>query len=73
MRIDEIVTLNDVLKASQYIKLLRSLKARANTDINVTRIKNQVIQNWKKGMKHRKHYDNLLNQINLSLNDLIKK
>ena len=71
MRADEVVTLNDVLKASQYIKLLRSLKAHANSDINVTRIKNQVIQSWKKGMTHRKHYDDLLSQIHISLNDLI--
>jgi hypothetical protein len=72
MRIDEIVTLNDVLKANQYIKLLRHLKAHANQDINVTRIKNRVIQSWKKGLKHRKHYDRLLSEIDLSLNDLIQ-
>jgi hypothetical protein len=72
MRIDEIVTLSDVLKASQYIKLLRHLKAHANTDINVTRIKNRVIHSWKKGLKHRKHYDQLLSEIDLSLNDIIQ-
>lgn len=72
MRIDEIVTLNDVLKANQYIKLLRHLKAHANQDINITRIKNRVIQSWKKGLKHRKHYDKLLSEIDLSLNDIIQ-
>jgi hypothetical protein len=72
MRLDEIVTLNDVLKANQYIKLLRSLKAHAKNDINITRIKNRVIHSWKKGMKHRKHYDDLLSQINLNLNKLIE-
>lgn len=72
MRIDEIVTLNDVLKANQYIKLLRQLRARASKGINVMRIKNQVIQSWKKGMKQRKHYENLLSTININLNDLLK-
>jgi hypothetical protein len=72
MRLDEIVSLNDVLKADQYIKLLRMIKPSAGNDISVTRIKNQVMQSWKKGMTARKHYDSLLNQINLSLNDLIK-
>jgi len=70
MRLDEIVTLNDVLKADQYIKLLRRLKTTRN-DINVTRIKNQIMQSWKKGMKQRKHYDTLLSTIDISLNDLI--
>lgn len=71
MRLDEIVTLNDVLKANQYIKLLRRLKTKANTDINVTRIKNRIIQSWKRGMKYRKHYDKLLSEIDMSTNDLI--
>lgn len=73
MRLDEIVTLNDVLKSNQYIKLLRHLKTKAKNDINVMRIKNQVIQSWKKGMKQRKHYDGLLSQIDISLNSLIDK
>ena len=71
MRVDEVVTLNDVLKSSQYIKLLRSLKSHANSDINVTKIKNRVIQSWKKGMTSRKHYDDLLSQIHINLTDLI--
>ena len=72
MRLDEIVTLNDVLKANQYIKMLRKLKTKANSDINVTRIKNRVIQSWKRGMKHRKHFDKLLSEIDMSVSDLIE-
>lgn len=72
MRLDELVSLNDVLKASQYIALLRRLKVKGN-DINVTRIKNKIIKDWKKGMKSRKHFDSLLSQIDLSLNDLVDK
>jgi hypothetical protein len=72
MRIDE-VTLHDVLKSDQYITLLHRLKSSAKDDINVTRIKNKVIQSWKKGMKSRKHYDKLLNTININIGDLIDK
>lgn len=72
MRLDEIVTLNDVLKSSEYIKLLHRLSAKAGVDINLVRIKNRVLQSWKKGMKNRKHYDKLLSKVDLSLNDLIK-
>jgi len=74
MRLDELVSLslNDVLKADQYIKILGMIDTHAGNDINVTRIKNQVIQSWKKGMKNRKHYDDLLSKIDVSLNDLIK-
>lgn len=70
MRLDEIVTLNDVLKANQYIKMLRKLKLKSKSDINVMRIKNQVIKSWKRGMKHRKHFDKLLSEVNLSVTDL---
>lgn len=73
MRLDEIVSLHDVIKADQFITLLGKVKPSAGDDINVTRIKNQVLSSWKKGMKSRKHYDSLLNQIHLSLNDLIDK
>ena len=73
MRLDEIVSLHDVIKADQFITLLNKVKPTTLDDINVTRIKNQVLSSWKKGMKSRKHYDTLLNQINLSLNDLIDK
>lgn len=72
MRLDEIVTLNDVLKADQYMKILGMISTRAGTDINVSRIKNQIIQSWKRGMKHRKHYDSLLSRIDISLSDIIK-
>ncbi len=73
MRIDEIVSLGDVLKSSHYIKLMRSLNAKVSSDINVTRIKNQVLQSWQTGKRSRQHFDSLLGQIDLSLNDLIDK
>jgi hypothetical protein len=72
MRIFEIVTLDDVLKASQYIKILKNLKVKSKTDIDVARIKNKVLKSWKTGMKSRKHYNKLLNQLNINLHDLIK-
>lgn len=71
MRAKEIVTLGDVLNSSQYIKLLHRLKTEAGGNVDVTHIKNQIIQSWKKGMKNRKHYDDLLSKIDLSLNKLI--
>jgi len=71
MRLDELVSLGDVLKTSQYIKLLKNIRPDIESGINSTRVKNQIIQSWKKGHKSRKHYDNLLKKINLSLNDLI--
>ncbi len=73
MRMDEVVQLSDVLKGDQYLKLLRGLKSHATKDINITRIKSRVIQSWKKGMKSRKHYDDLLGSVNISLSDLIRK
>jgi len=72
MRIDEVVSLSTALKSNQYIKLLKSLKSHAKSDINTTRIKNQIMKSWSKGMTSRKHYDKLLNKIHLSLNNLIK-
>jgi hypothetical protein len=72
MRLDEI-TLSDVLKSDQYVTLLRRLKTDAKDDINVTRIKNRVIQSWKKGLTSRKHYGDLLNTININIGDLIDK
>ncbi len=72
MRLDEIVSLNDVLNNSHFIKLMGSIKAKPQ-DLNVTRIKNQVLQSWQKGMRSRKHYDTLLSQIDISLNQLIDK
>jgi hypothetical protein len=73
MRLDEIVSLGDVLKASQFIRLMNGLKVKSGTDINITRVKNQILQSWKGGMKSRKHFNNLLGKINLSINDLIDK
>ena len=70
-KLDETI-LSDVLKSDQYITLLHRLKSDVSRGINITHIKNQVIQSWKKGMKARKHYDNLLSTIDISLNDLIK-
>jgi len=74
MRIDEIelVGLNDVLNSDQYLKLLQRLKTGTIDNIDVTHIKNQIIQSWKKGMKSRKHYDNLLQSVDLNIHDLIK-
>jgi len=72
MRLDEVVTLNDVLNSDSFIKLLNSIQAKPQ-DLNITRIKNQVLQSWKKGMRSRKHYDDLLSQIDISLNQLIDK
>jgi hypothetical protein len=73
MRLDEIVSLNDVLKASQFIRLMNGLKIKVGDDINTTRIKNQVLQSWKSGKRSRQHFDSLLGKINISLNDLIEK
>ena len=73
MRIDEITKLHDVLKSDQYITLLRRLKTDAKDDINITHIKNQVIQSWKQGTKSRKHYGDLLGKININIGDLIDK
>lgn len=73
MRIDEIVTLNDVLGADQYLRLLRQLKVTAKDNINVSKVKNQIIQDWKAGTKSRKHFRKMLRKIDLNLNDLIKE
>jgi len=72
MRLDEIVTLNDVLNSDAFIKLMDTIKTKPQ-DLNVTRIKNQILQSWQKGMRSRKHYDSLLSQIDISLNQLIDK
>lgn len=73
MRLDEIVSLNDVLKSDQYIKLLRRLRAKSIDDLNITRIKNKIIQSWKRGMKHRKHFDSLLAEINTNVDALLQE
>ena len=73
MRIDEIVSLGDVLKSNQYIKLLRKLKIKAKNDINVMRIKNRIIQSWKKGLKRRKYFDRLLAEIDTNIDTLLQE
>lgn len=72
MRIDEIDDLNDVLKANQYIKILKNLKVKSKTNIDAARIKNKILKSWKAGMKSRKHYSDLLSQINIDLYSLIR-
>lgn len=73
MRLDEFVSMDDVLESNQYVKLLRRLKIRAIKDINATRIKNKIIQSWKRGMKHRKHFDKLLSEINTNVDTLLQE
>lgn len=77
MRLDEIVdesvSLGDVLKASQYIRLLRNLKRRLHKGINVGRIKNQIIKSWKRGLKTRKHFDSLLKEYDLTVDQLLEE
>lgn len=73
MRLDEIVSLNTVLKSDQYIRLLRRLRAKAIGDINVQRIKNKIIQSWKKGMKQRKHFDSLLSEIDTNVDAILQE
>lgn len=70
---DESVSLGDVLKGSQYIRLLRSLKRRASKGINITRIKNRIIKAWRRGKKSRKHFDSLLKEYDLSLDELLEE
>ena len=72
MRLNEIVTLQDVLNSDSFIALMKGIRARPQ-NLNVVRIKNQVLQSWKQGMRSRKHYDSLLSQIDISLNQLIHK
>jgi hypothetical protein len=72
MRLDEIVSLGDVLNSDSFIKLMNSIKVKPQ-DLNVTRIKNRVLQSWQKGMRSRKHYDSLLSQIDINLSQLIDK
>lgn len=73
MRLNELVTLNDVLNSANYQQLVNGLSTLSATDLNVTKIKNRIINSWQKGMTSRKHYDSLLHKIDLSLNDLIDK
>lgn len=73
MRLDEFVSTDDVLESNQYVKLLKRLKMRAIKDINATRIKNQIIQSWKRGLKNRKHFDKLLSEINTNVDTLLQE
>jgi hypothetical protein len=77
MRLDEIesldISINDVLKSAQFIKLLRRLKVKSLKDLNVTRIKNQILQSWKQGQKSRKHFDSLLAEINTNVDTLLQE
>ena len=63
--------LSDTIKADQYIKLLKHLRTDISPGVDATRIKNKIIQSWKRGMKSRKHYGGLLNQIHINIHDLI--
>ena len=71
MRIDEIVSLGDILQMDQYIKLLNTMSTKLGSDIDTGGLKSQIIQSWKKGLKKRKHYDDLLSTVNVSLSDLL--
>jgi hypothetical protein len=73
MKLDDIVSLDDILNTSEYIKLLRNLKVKIDHDIDISHIADKVLASWKTGLKSRKHYDRLLNKVNLNLKDLIRK
>jgi hypothetical protein len=70
MIIDEIVSLNDVLSADSFITLMGMIKTKPQ-DLNVAKIKNQVLQSWEKGMRSRKHYNSLLHGLDINLNDIL--
>lgn len=72
MRLDEIVSLNNVLSMNQYLKLLSRVSTKLGSDIDTTHLKNQIIQSWKKGLKTRKFYNDLLSTVNVSLSDLLE-
>ena len=72
MRLDEIVSLSDVLKTPHFNQLVGSLNSRVGHDINITRIKNRIIQAWRRGHRSKKHFAKLLKPLGISLNDLIK-
>jgi hypothetical protein len=63
----------DVLKPNQVIDLLKSLKVKIDPGIETDRVGSQIIQSWKKGLKSRKHYDNLLSAVHLKISDLINE
>lgn len=70
--IDEGSAVHKILKSDQYVSLLNNLTSRLGRGIKITRIKNQILKSWRKGMHTRTHYDDMLKKISLSLKDLIK-
>jgi len=72
MRLDELVTLGDVLSMDQYLKLLGKMSTKLGSDIDTNSLKNQIIQDWQKGLRKRKHYDTLLSTLNISLSNLLQ-
>jgi hypothetical protein len=77
MRLDEIqsldVSINDVLKSAQFVKLLRRLKVKSLNNINVARIKNKILHSWRKGQKSRKHFNKLLAEIDTNVDTLLQE
>lgn len=73
MRLDEIVSLQSVLKANQYLKLLRRLSVKSVKNIDAARIKNKIIKSWKKGKKHKKYFDSLLAEIDTNVDTLLQE
>lgn len=71
MRLDELVTLGDVLSMNQYVKLLGKMSTKLGSEIDTNSLKNQIIQDWQKGLRKRKHYDTLLSTLNINLSDLL--
>lgn len=71
MKIDEVVSLNDVLRVSQYKKILKHIKPRVDVDIDFKTIKNNIVRDWRSGQRSRKHYEKLLKKLNLSLSKII--
>lgn len=73
MRIDEVVSLQSVLKANQYLKLLRRLSAKSVQNINAARIKNKIIKSWRRGKKNKKYFDSLLAEIDTNVDTLLQE
>jgi hypothetical protein len=71
--IEQDLDVGDVLKPNQVVDLLKSLKLKIDPGIEVDTVGNQIIQSWKKGLKSRKHFDNLLSAVHLKISDLINE
>lgn len=71
-QIEEGSELHHTLKADQYVRLLKHLRAKATDNIPITHIKNQIVKSWKRGMKNIKHIDRLLNRVDMTLHSIIK-